>query len=357
MHRLDRYLIREMAGPFLFGVGVFMLLVIGVDMLFETLKLIIQDQLPALPVVQAMVWRLPGIIVLTLPMALIFATLMGFGELSGHGEVTAMRAGGIGLYRIAAPTLVLGLTVSVVSLFLNGWAVPYANRASEDALASLRKHATTLQENLVVSLPPKGTPDLVFWARKFDPDRQTLSTVLVWKFHQGVPTETLVAQSAQWEGETWMLHQVQRLTPDGRLLMQADRLAYQLGRSPWEISAERRKPRHMTMAELGEIINLPHPTNRELHLLALEEWNMRLAVPWAGLGLALIGLPLGIRPQRTSTGVGLGISLAIILAYYIAVSVMRILGQQGTLPPALADWVPNLLLYAVGIALLIEKTK
>jgi lipopolysaccharide export LptBFGC system permease protein LptF len=94
-----------------------------------------------------------------------------------------------------------------------------------------------------------------------------------------------------------------------------------------------------------------------LRTQAVEEWSFRIAVPWAALGLALIGLPLGIRPQRASTGVGLGISLAVILAYYIAMSAMRILGQQGNLPPVVADWLPNVLLYTTGIGLLINKSR
>jgi lipopolysaccharide export system permease protein len=84
---------------------------------------------------------------------------------------------------------------------------------------------------------------------------------------------------------------------------------------------------------------------------------MRWAVPWAALGLALIGVPLGIRPQRTSTGVGLAISLGVILVYYPVFNMMRILGQQGALPPGLSDWIPNLLLYAIGLGLLINASR
>ena len=345
------------SGDFHFICGVFALMVIGVDMLFETLKLIIQEHLPALTVLRAMAWRMPGILVLTLPMALIFATLMAFGELSGHGEVTAMRAGGIGLYRIAAPTLTLGLLISVVSFGLNGWAVPYANSASEDIMASMRNKSTLISENLWVTIPSKGPPDLAFYARKFDPDKRTLTGLLVIEFKQGLAAETLTADWADWVGDTWVLHEVQRRTPDNRLLMQAKQVKYQLGRSPWEIAAASRKPRWMTMAELGRIINEPQAGNLDLQRQALEEWSMRLAVPWAGLGLALIGLPLGIRPTRTSTGTGLGISLAVILAYYIAMSAMRILGQKGNLPPMVADWLPNVLLYTTGLGLLINKSR
>jgi lipopolysaccharide export system permease protein len=346
-----------MAGPFLFGMGAFLIVITGIDILYRTLDLIMNNGLPAGPVLLAMAYRMPSLAVMTFPGAMIFATLMAFGELSGHGEVTAMRAGGIGLWRIALPTLFVALLVSLVSQGLYVWLAPLATARSAAILADLRKESKAEQDNLVINLPSKGVPNLIFYAQKFNPDANLLTGLLIFEFKNGAPVDTIEAASATWEGDTWVLHQARKQSPDGLLYLQTDRLVYKLGPAPWEIAASQQKPADMTHAQLARVLALPRSSDDQLRRMALEEWNFRIAVPWAALGLALIGLPLGIRPVRTSTGVGLGISLAVILAYYIAMSAMRILGQKENLPPMVADWLPNMLLYTTGLGLLINKSR
>lgn len=357
MRRFDRYLIREMVGPFVFGLGAFLIVTVGIDLIYRALDLILNNGLPAGPVLKAMAYRLPWLLVLCFPGAMIFSTLMSFGELSGHGEITAMRAGGIGLWRMAVPTLTLAVVVSVVTLILNVWTIPFATAQSAEILAELRKQSSQQVENVVVMLPPKGVPQIVFIARQFDPDTNVLRGLWIAEFRDGNPKDTILAESATWEGDAWVLQRARKQSPDGKLLLEMDQMQYALGPNPLQMAASKRKTADMTVAELQGLMSMPPGTNDPLRIQAQEEWSFRVAVPWAALGLALVGLPLGIRPQRTSTGVGLGISLAVILAYYIAMSAMRILGQQGHLPPMVADWMPNLLLYTTGLGLLINKSR
>jgi len=209
-------------------------------------------------------------------------------------------------------------------------------------------------------IPSRGSPDRVLYASRLDPETQTLYNLVIWEFRQDRPYDSVAAATARWEGETWILTDValgQRTSKGAWLTQKTDTMHYDLGKAPWEVAQANKKPRDMTMAELKALLRLEHAPDGEAARLAREEFHLRLAVPWAALGLALIGLPLGIRPQRTSTGVGLGISLAIILAYYIILSLMRILGQGGGLPPMVADWIPNLLLYTIGLGLLIQASR
>ena len=359
MRKLDRYLAREMLGPLLFGVGAFAIVLVGVDILYKAFDLIMTQGLPAGAVALAMLYRMPQIIVFTFPMSVVFSTLMAFGTLSGNGEIVAMRAGGIGIPRLSVSALTLALLVALISFGLNGWVVAYANRASEQLLVSVRKEPGRQQQSLTLQIPDKGPPDRVLWARQLDPQTNTLYTLLIWEFRAGQPYMFVSADSASWLGDTWELRGVQLVeeTSAGRFLQTLDNMRYTLGKSPGELESASRKPKDMTLAELRRVLALEGVKEQELGRQAREEINMRFAVPWAALGLALVGLPLGLRPQRTSTGVGLGISLAIIMAYYVLFSVMRIFGQSGALPPAVSDWIPHLLLFTIGLGLLINASR
>ena len=78
------------------------------------------------------------------------------------------------------------------------------------------------------------------------------------------------------------------------------------------------------------------------------ELYQRYALPFSVLMCALIGSPLGVQPQRASSSMGFGLSVVIVLIYYVFLSVCTTLGQSGKIPPLLAAWIPNLIGFAVG---------
>ena len=72
---------------------------------FDIADLLIQSRVPFNIVMRLFVYRLPGVIVLTLPMAALLATILSFGKLATQSELTALKASGISFYRILRPVL------------------------------------------------------------------------------------------------------------------------------------------------------------------------------------------------------------------------------------------------------------
>lgn len=364
MHKLDRYVLREMIGPFVFGVGAFVIVLVSVDLLYDALKLIVREGYSAGAVAQAFLYRIPQTVALTLPMATMFSTLMAIGRLSGDGELVAMRAGGVGFMRIAAPILFVGLVVSGVAFAFNEAIVPQANAASRRLLAEMTTQVAAEQGYLRFWMPEKGRLERVVTAEHFDPATNTMKDVSIVEYHAGKFWQSFVAEKAVWQGEIIKLQDVEHTqqTSQGPMTEKVARLEYEVGKAPWQIKQLRKKPEDMTLVELRERIYLHQqllaPAQQRKDLIILREhYQIRLAAPWCALGFALVGVALGRRPQRTSTGVGLGVSLVIILAYYIIFNVSRIIGEQGTLPPALAAWLPNFILFATGGGLLIDASR
>src|SRR5437667_5228511 len=137
MKILDRYIARELLGPFLFGVAAFTLIFISGQYLFKLTSFVARGA-PLMDVVELLTLRMVPLAVVTFPMATLLATLLSFGRLSGDMEVVAMMAGGISFGRIAIPAFTMGLLVSVAGLFANELLVPPAGRATkrtEDRIA------------------------------------------------------------------------------------------------------------------------------------------------------------------------------------------------------------------------------
>ena len=70
--------------------------------------------------------NIPYLLSYTLPMSVLFATLLLFGRLSAESELVAMRSGGLSLFQIAAPLLGFAILLSVFSLYNNSFSLSTA---------------------------------------------------------------------------------------------------------------------------------------------------------------------------------------------------------------------------------------
>jgi len=81
------------------------------------------------------------------------------------------------------------------------------------------------------------------------------------------------------------------------------------------------------------------------------EFHKRLSLPFACFVFVVIGIPLGMQNQRAGKAAGFSIGIGVILFNYILFSIGKNLGQKGFLHPAVAMWVPNLVLLGIGLYL------
>lgn len=139
---LDRYLVAELIDPSLFGLSAFTLILAATNLLAIS-KLVANEHAPIWAVVQYFFWQLPSIVVLVIPMAMLLGVLLSLQRLSNESEITAMKAGGVGLVRIVAPLLAVGFVVSLAALVLQEGVVPFAT-----------DRATELRQNVIQHLSP-----------------------------------------------------------------------------------------------------------------------------------------------------------------------------------------------------------
>ena len=71
---------------------------------------------------------LPGVLVLTLPVAVLAGVVIGFARMGSDSELVAMRAAGVGTWSLLWPALLLGLLATGVTTFLQLREAPHAAR-------------------------------------------------------------------------------------------------------------------------------------------------------------------------------------------------------------------------------------
>src|SRR5207248_6951422 len=129
MKILDRYMAKELLGPFLFGFALFITVLVSGEYLFKLTGFIARGA-PFLPVVELFGLRVVTVSVLTLPAAMLLATLLAFGRLSGDSELVAIQAGGVPVYRVAYMSVAFGLVVSLVAFVISEFVIPPSAQTS-----------------------------------------------------------------------------------------------------------------------------------------------------------------------------------------------------------------------------------
>lgn len=365
---MDRYLGQEMISPFLFGVGSFSSIALAIGSLFELIRLITDAGLNIFTAVQIFALQLPGFMVYSFPMSVLLATLLTYSRMSADGEITALRSCGISVARLIAPALILSLMVSGLTFVFNEAIVPTANLQAKNTLkAALKQENPQFKSKDILyqqygQIPlPEGSSEegLVrsFYARRFDGKKMIDLTVL--DFSQGKIQQVLSAESAIWQpdqnvwefknGTTYIINS------DGSYhsILKFDQQKLRLPRAPLDFAQEQRNPEEMNIAELKRYIELVRQSGNFKEERKLDvRLQQKYALPFICVVFALVGSPLGIRPQRTSAAKGFGVSVLIIFGYYLLLFVCQALGQVEVLSPVLAGWMPNIICLGAGLFLL-----
>lgn len=366
MRLLDQLILRELLPPFLFGVGLFTALVFAGGYVFMITEYAVKG-VPLPLVIELALLYLPQIAVRTLPMGMLLATLLGFGRLSSDWEISAIRASGVSLRRILAPVFWLSLVVSLSAIAFNETLVPWATeRAARVRAAILEQLQLTEQQAFGFPQFRDGKLDsYVIVAGGRDPQTQELFQVTLLKYSTGrqrAPEVALYAERARWEGDAeWILYNGWWRTANGQfgkfVVFRAEpTLNVAIRRMPVQIEALLTNVDERSFRQLREQIEFfkrEGADEAQIRQLTVELYN-KINVPLASLIFALLGAPLGIRPQRSSPASGFALSVAIIFVYWVMARYLVILGR-GTLDPLLASSLPNLI--GAGLALWLIRKK
>ena len=131
---LDRWLVGEILAPLLFAVAAFTVVGLSIGVMFELVRRLVEDGLPAWTALQVMLLSLPRFLVLSFPMATLFATLLAYSKLTANSELTALRSVGVSTVRLVVPALVLSALLTRVVLLFNDVIVLKANTQAEVTL-------------------------------------------------------------------------------------------------------------------------------------------------------------------------------------------------------------------------------
>jgi len=355
---LDRYLVGELGGPFLFGLSAFTLIFVATQILAIG-RLVSEEHAPLWAAVEYFLWDMPAYLLLVIPMAMLLGTLLAMQRLSSESEITAMKAGGISLSRIVAPLLLVGIVVSLLSLIVQEQFVPFANDKAAYVRQQAIEHVSPATSNLqaVTGLPGGGKQVTI--ASGLDVATQTLLGVTVIRYDaHGKPQDFIVADRARYVVPTWTFENstTYHFAPDGSVATQtAPYLSVDIGERPNQIAKQSiniTNPEDLSRAEIKERLDSGQLAQQQQKLFTAT-YASKLARPFAAFVFTLIAVPFGLRPVRGGgTGLGFGLAVAIVFVYYVISTIFLTIGSAATWLAGPAAWTPNLVFTVIGASLL-----
>ncbi len=373
--RLDRYVTRELGPPLLLGFAGFTLVLL-LQALFMIARQTIEKRVPFSLLLGFVVAELPRLFAFTIPMAILLAVLVGIGRMASQGEITALRAAGVGPSRILRPVLAVASLLVLLSLANAHYLVPMG-QMKRRALVQEIVRARDLSRETEPGVFYRGLPGAVLYVRSVSQStegpvfegvllqRQTNESSDLIVARRGRPIFDRESGRISFlldDGE-WHMSRPDRPTTYSRVRFERHTLTFPpdpafraFTRSRFEDPGTLAGPQlYEQVRELDARAAAATETGARIAAerkgrLTRIEWQRRWAIPLACLALAFAAFPLAMRHRRGGMFAGLSQTMIVIFFYYLVLSTGQGFAEQGTWPPWLAAWIPDIV--AVGFGLL-----
>jgi lipopolysaccharide export system permease protein len=152
---LDRYILRQLAAPFIFALAAQTSLML-LSQVAKKFGALVGKGLPWSVIGEVFALSLPFIVAMTLPMAVLLAVLYTFSHLAADNEITAMRASGISGYQVLKPVLLWGVCMAAFNFAFVDQVLPRSNARLRALLIDIGRKKPTfeLREQVINEVPP-----------------------------------------------------------------------------------------------------------------------------------------------------------------------------------------------------------
>jgi lipopolysaccharide export system permease protein len=306
----------------------------------------------------------PYMLTYSLPIALLVATLLAFGRLSGDNEIIAIRASGINLIHLVAPLIIMGFIVSMGLLIVNNQISSYSHFAYRKTLLEIgvKNPTAAFEEGVFINSFQK----YILFIYNVDHKNNRLNNVRIYEPQgENKPTRTIIAKSGEFITDTIKNTVKLKLIdgtsdePDPESPTNFYKLNFKTYFMNLFLTKQKdtkkleKKTKEMTIQELRAHIDKlkkegidPTPD-----IIKVTE---KITLAFSAFVFILLAIPLGIITRRREKSINMGIALVIIATYYPLFIGCEALGIQGILNPAFSMWIPNILFGAIGTFLTIK---
>ena len=375
---IDRWLIGQLLPPMFFAISAFTVISLSVGVMFDLIRKIVEYGLPVFLAIKVLFYSLPSFLVLSFPMSVLLSTLLTYGKLSSNSELLALRSLGINNYRIVAPAIALSIFMTGLTFYFNDNLVPTANRLAEVTVRSGigssfsdKKRKTNIiftrkgsRIDSKTNRPTKVNTYLthIFYASRFE--NNIMKDVTVFDLSRQNIRQILTAKSATFDksSSSWLFvdGSLISINTEGQTTnIQFQKYIYPFVEGPLDIAKVPKDAAEMSLKQALEAEQIYKKIGNSKEIRKIQvRIQEKFTLPCSCLVFGLIGSSLGSKLNiRSSKSQGFGLSVILILIYYVMSFLFSSFGVKGVITPIIATWSPVIISLSGGAYLLKKSNK
>jgi len=353
MKILTKYIVKQIFLYLTLSIAAFVMLFLIVD-IFENIGTIIENPVSFDIIVVYFVTKIPFVLFLTLPMAVMLSTLISIGLMGRNLELIAMMSSGVSHAFIIRPALIIAAFLSIISYLGNEYVVPQANSYNEYILkVKIEKKKVNPGAQYRLDKIWVRNENTIYYIDRFMPQDNTIEGITIYTFDERFQLkERIIASQAIWKGGRWVFYNVieNDFTGTGSFSTMKYPIRYlSIKETPEDFKIVFEKgTEKMSYRELSKYINNLNKNGYDTTRYRVDLLG-KIAYPLASLILALVATPFALMVgRRGGLATGVVIAFGTSYLYWVIYSLCVALGHGGTLPPIIAAWTANVLFAIAG---------
>ncbi len=367
---MDRWLVAQILPPMIFAISAFTVISLSVGVMFDLIRKIVEFGLPLFLAIKVIFYSLPSFLVLSFPMAVLLSTLLAYGKLSANSELLALKSLGIKTSRIIAPAIAVSIFMTGLTFYFNDNLVPSSNKMAESTLRAgigssfsgekgkdnimFSRYGSRIDSS--TNKPTKTNSFLthIFYASLFE--NNIMQEVTVLDFSRQDIQQILKAKNARFDkkNSSWIFSDGSIVSIDqgGQTTnIKFEKYKYPFVEGPLDLARVPKDASEMTLKQALEAERIYKETGNLKEVRRIQvRIQEKFTLPCACLVFGLIGSSLGSKSNlRSSKSQGFGLSVILILIYYVMSFVFSSFGVKGLFSPIIATWLPVLISMGGGI--------
>ncbi len=412
MKILERYILKENFKPFVISLMVTTFVML-LDKIIDLLNLIIEKHLDIITIISIFSLSLPFILALTIPMAILLASIMSFGRLSVDNELIAFKSCGINIFTLLKPTVIAALFLSFFMVYFNNAILPQTNHMLKNMMikANYRRPATAIvpgtfnsMKNYTIYVKERIDDELfgiLIYNREKTNFPQTISAERgkIELANGGNSLKAILYNGQMHERDQkdpskYNISEFKKFTlnlPDLGYKMNQEGTDYRGDRelssnAMQKIVNEKKNNIELIQTEIEDIqIKIEEINSQEQEVIDKKELKMsynklnlkndkiatlksdvrkyqveihkKYAIAFACVIFVLIGAPIGMMTKTSGVGMSFSVSAIVFLIYYGALTLGEELADKGVVSPFLAMWISNIIFSIIGVYLVVISVK
>lgn len=355
MKIIRSYVLKESILPFILSLLI-LTCVFLLGNLIQLSNLVINKGVSLVTIGRVFVLYIPLLLGYTIPIACLVSVILTFSRLSTDNEIIALRTSGIHLSRLLLPLFIIGLIISLCSIYLNERIIPYAHHKQREILKNLgiRNPTALLEAGMFIH----SFDNQILFIHKIVDNK--LYNVTIYQPQPDGPTRTIIAKKGEFTpipGKDQIKLKLIDGTSDEPNLENPNNF-YKLNFENYFMTLDlsqtkkkiKKKPKSMTFDELKtEIDKLERLFVDSTRLRT--EYHRKITWSFASLVFILLGFPIAVMTHRREKSANIFLAIFCAACYYLLSLGCEALSIEKFAPVALIMWVPNTVIGIIALFL------